>query len=226
LADLIKGTLDENALTGAGIQFGPITSALSHFRSTGKRVWDLIQSPKRTDSADSANALLMQAYKTIWSRLLIVGGWGDTSMFKHEQYQWDSLMLGEAIKALKVGQIADAMMSLRNVNGMWPAVNVDYEVYYHFMIEGTMPDNPNLMWGDQGREAYFTDVWHEYFSIKEKAEAGNADYSAEIASLQAKYETAVRNLEDSVDILLTALSEAYSLLVTVQGRLDGTHIKK
>jgi hypothetical protein len=226
LANLIRDSLDENALNGAGIQIGPITGAISHLRSTGKRVWDLIQSPKKTESADSVNALLMQTYKTIWSRLLIVGGWGDTSMFRHEQYQWDSLMLGEAIKALKVGQAADAMMSLRLVNGMWPAVNVDYGVFYHFMVEGTMPDNPNLMWGDQGREAYFTDVWHEYFSIQEKAAAGNADYSAEIASLQAKYETAVRNLEDSVDILLIALSEAYNLLVTVQGRLDGTHIKK
>ena len=45
---------------------------------------------------------------------------------------------------------------------------------------------------------------------------GDTDYSAEIASLQPKYETAVENLEDKVDKLVTTLSTVNDLLKTIQ----------
>jgi hypothetical protein len=218
-ADLIEGTLDEEAITGAGISMGPINAAIDKFNATANSVWNLITSTKRSRNADLVNALLMQTAKTIFRNLIGVGEWGDTSILKHEQYQIDSLMLSEAIAALKDGDAAAAMEWLRLLNGMFPAVNVDYEVYYHFMIEGTKPGNPNLMWGDQGREAYFTDVWHEYFSLKEKEATGNTNYYKEICSLHMKYKVAVKNLHNSIKTLMKTLLTATCLLLWVQALL-------
>jgi hypothetical protein len=214
--NLIEDTLDEEAITGAGISMGPINAAMDKFNATANRVWDLITATKTSRKADLANALLMQTAKTIFRNLMGVGEWGDTAILKHEQYEIDSVMLSEAIAALKDGDAAAAMEWLRSVNGMWPAVNVDYQVYYHFMIEGTKPGNPNLMWGDQGREAYFTDVWHEYMSLQEKEAAGKTNYFKEIFSLMMKYRTAVKNLQKSLTTLLTTLKMATYLLLMVQ----------
>jgi hypothetical protein len=147
--------------------------------------------------------LLMQATKEIFG-LIIVGGWGDESMLGHEHYQVDTTMLRSTIEGLEAGNIG-AIWDLFGVYGGYYVWNVDYEVYHHFMIEATSPDYPGLMWGDQGREAHFTDVYQEFYSLYDKMITGNTDYSEEIALLQPKYETAVENLEAKADKLLATL---------------------
>lgn len=217
-ADFIEGTVDKDALRAAGISTGPIYRELSKLESLGNRVWDLIEDTTECADADAVNALLMQAAKELWSKLIICGGWGDESMLRHEHYQVDTMMLREAIEGLEEGD-KYAFWWLADVYGGYYAYNVDYEVYYHFMIECTSPDWHGINWGDQGREAHFTDVYVEFNSLLEKLMTGDTDYSEEIASLQPKYETAVENLEDAVDTLVTTLSTVNDLLTAAEALL-------
>jgi len=216
-ADFIEGTVDEDAITAAGISTGPIFAELNKLERVGDDVWDLIKDTTECADADAVNALMMQAAKEIFS-LIINGGWGDESMLGHEHYQVDTMMLKGAIEGLQEGD-PYAFWWLADVYGGWYAYNVDYEVYYHFMIECTSPDYPGLNWGDQGREAHFTDVYVEFNSLLEKLMTGDTDYSEEIASLQPKYETAVENLEDKVDKLVTTLSTVNDLLTAAEALL-------
>ena len=215
LAALIGGTINDDAMRAAGISTAPIYAELNKLQTLGDKVWGLIQSGKASKNIDAANALLMQATKELYSTLLIVGGWGDEQMLRHEHYQVDTTQLRATIEGLEAGKI-DALWNLLDVYCGYYAYNVDYAVYYHFIIECTSPDYPGLMWGDQGREAHYTDIYPELYSLMDKRMTGNTDYSAEIASLQAKYETAVANLEVSVDTLITTLSTMNTMLTTVQ----------
>jgi len=216
-ADLIEATVDKDAITTAGISTGRIYAELNELERIGNRVWNLIKDTTECADADAVNALMMQAAKEIFS-LIIVGGWGDQSMLGHEHYQVDTTCLREAIEGLQEGD-PYAFWWLADVYGGWYAYNVDYEVYYHFMIECTSPDWQGITWGDQGREAHFTDVYVEFNSLLEKLMTGDTDYSAEIASLQPKYETAVENLEDKVNKLVTTLSTVNDLLKAVEALL-------
>ena len=214
-ADLIDIGLNKEAINTAGLQSGPVTVEIAKFKTAGKRVWDLIKSTKESENADVANALLMQTAKTVFSNLLMVGGWGDEAMLWHEHYQVDTMQLREAIKALEKGKVIDAIWALADVYAGYYCFNIDYEVYHHYFIEGTSPDYPGLNWAE-GRVAVYTDVYYEIDSLLEKMATGNTDYSDEIASLQPKYQAAVENLEDSLETLTNTLSTATSLLEAVQ----------
>jgi len=217
-ADFIEGTIDEDALKAAGVSMGQINAELNKLEQLGDQVWDLIKSTEYTENADEINSLLMQASKEIFSRLIIVGGWGDESMLRHEHYQVDTVQLRAAIEGLEDGDI-NALWELLWVYAGYYALNVDYEVYYHFIIECTSPDYPGLMWGDQGREAHFTDIYLELYSLLDKMSTGDTDYSAEICSLTEKYELAEDNLEESADILLDTLMTVNGMLKEVKDML-------
>jgi hypothetical protein len=217
-ADLIEGTLDEEAITSAGISTGPIYTALDKFQRTGQGVWDLIKSTKKSKNADAANALLMQTAKELFSKLIIVGGWGDEEMLIHEHYQVDTKQLREALEALEEGNVDKAIWALADVYAGYFAFQVDYEVYYHYFIEGTSPGYSGLNWAE-GRVATYTDVYHEINSLLEKKATGNMDYSDEIASLQPKYQASVENLKNALKTLTETLSTATSLLKAVNALL-------
>jgi hypothetical protein len=87
------------------------------------------------------------------------------------------------------------------------------------MIEATSPDYPGLMWGDQGREVHFTDVYQEFYALYDKMLTGDTDYSAEIALLQPKYDTAVANLVKKTDQLVTTLARVNDRLTAAEALL-------
>ena len=217
-ADFIKGTIDQKALVAAGIPLAQVNAELEELKDLGTDVWNLIRNTKTSENADAINALMMQATKEIFSKLIINGGWGDESMLRHEHYQVDTTQLRATIAGLEKGKI-DAMWHLFEVYGGYYVWNVDEEVYHHFMIECTSPGYPGLMWGDQGREAHYTDVYQEFWSLFDKRMSGDTDFSPEIASLMEKYDVALQNLEDSVDILTTTLMTVNGLLMDVQALL-------
>jgi len=217
---LIDKALDDQALVSAGISTRPINAKIDEFKEVGKSVWELIMNTDDTENTDAANALLMQTAKEIFSNLITVGGWGDLSFLPFEHYQVDSYALRKALDALeRGGKIDKAVSWLEEVYGMYEGRNVDYEVYKHFIIDGTSPDAPGLLWAE-GRVAHYSDVYNDYISLEEKAEADDKDYSAEIASLQPIYDTAVMNLEDAIQLLMDTLSTAIILLEEVEELLD------
>ena len=216
-ADYIKRTVHENAMAAAGISTGRLDAELSKLEKVGDRVWDRAKDLTEFDDADAVNVLLMQATKDIFG-LIMVGGWGDESILGHEHYQNDTRALRATIEGLEEGNI-DAIWNLFDVYGGYYVWNVDYEVYHHFYIEGTAPDYPGLMWGDQGREAHFTDVYQEFYALYDKMLAGDTDYSAEIALLQPKYDTAVANLVEKTDKLLTTLIRVNARLAEAEALL-------
>jgi N-acetylated-alpha-linked acidic dipeptidase len=210
-ADFIKNTIDQNAWSQAGVSKATVNAELTQLKDLGSSLWNIIKKGGSSENADEVNALMMQATKQIFS-LIINGGWGDESMLRHEHYQVDTVQLKATIDGLKKGDV-NALWNLLDVYCGYYAINVDREVYEHFIIECTSPDYiQGRTWGSDGLEAHYTDIYDELYSLLDKRASGDTDFSWEISSLTAKYNVAVQNLQDSADFLGTTLSNANGML--------------
>jgi len=212
-ADHLESRVDEEAIAAAGLSTGSIYAKIRKFKMEGAHVWNAITSTEECENADVVNSLLLETAKTVLSRLITVGGddlW--TTLYPHQQYQRDSMYLGNAIEALEEGDVDAALANLIWVTYIYYAVNLSYEV-----VRATI-EREDLHHAS-GRLAVYTDVYQEYFSLLEKKAADNEDYSDEIASLQPKYEAAVDNLEDSLETITETLSTATGLLKAVKAQL-------
>jgi hypothetical protein len=214
----LASRLDNEAIAAAGIPTKPIFAAIDKFNSTAASLWNLIKTTTETKKANVVNSLLLTSAKIIDSSFHTTGGDSfdgiySAAMYPHEQYQRDSMCLGNAIEALKEGDVDAALANLEGVTCMWWGKNVDYEVYKEMALDRTNPARKDLTVAT-GRLAAYTDVWHEYFSLLEKEAVGITDYSSEIESLKAKYVTAVNNLQDSIDSMVSTLNKATQMMIS------------
>lgn len=215
---LIENRMDDEELTAAGVNVDEIHDLIDQFAAVGDRVWKLIKDGNSAN-ADIVNDLLMKTEKGLMS-MIVVGGWGDQSFLPYQQYQRDTYAIEKTLEALATGIAKSATTWLAKVHGFqYSGMNVDYEVYKHFIIDGTSPGAPGLMWAED-RVVHYTDVWQEYFSIKGKEKHHSADFSAEIASLQEKYDTALANLNDSIQLLKDRLSSGTLQLTQAESLLS------
>jgi len=213
--DLV-GSLDEEALAAAGIPTKPIYAKIEKFNGAAARAWDLItvaEELRGAKKADVVNSRLLRCAEIINSRFHTVGGDSfDWELYPHEQYQRDSMYLGNAIEALEEGDVDAALTNLLSVTFMYFASHVSYD------NQKEMRERPDMFWAS-GRQAAYTDVYQEYFSLLEKKAAGDEDYSNELASLQTTYEVAVHNLRRSLKTITATLSKATGLLIAVKAQL-------
>jgi hypothetical protein len=216
-ADDMKQSMEEELLTEAGINYQKIISEINSFRRVAADVTKLVESAKDPDNAEDVNSLLLQTADVLLSELTTVACY-TYAYYPHQHYQDDSWFLREGIWALEEGNIDAALMWLSWTYNMWTGRLVSYETYQAMYIDRWDPDREDLMWAT-GRLAKVIDIYHEYESLEQKKEAGNTDYSDEIAALWATYDTVVDNFKASVDDMMDTLASATDLLKQVKALL-------
>lgn len=217
-AEDMKQYMEEELLTEAGINYRKIIRKIDSFRRVAADVTKLIKSTKNPVNAQYVNDLLLQTADVLLSELLWIGGYIQP-FYPHQHYQDDSWFLREGIWALEEGNIDSALMWLSWVYGMYHGRWVSPEVYYYMQIDrwnNTIRDD--LFWGTD-RVAYFIDIYYEYESLVQKKNAGITDYSDEIASLWAKYDTVVDNYKASLNDMMDTLASTTDLLNQVKALL-------
>ncbi|MDH5308091.1 MAG: M28 family peptidase, partial [Myxococcales bacterium] len=181
---LMQGTLWGPTLSQNGIATSDFYAARDRFKREGESVWKRINGRGFEDTA-TATSMLLDTQKLVASELITVGGYVEP-LFPHEHYQSDIWVLDAVIDLLNAGDIDTALEYLRWVYGMWEGTNVSPEVYQEMIINRRDPTRDDLFWATD-RLAVYTDLYSEYFSLLAKRDTGDTDYSAELASIQAKY---------------------------------------
>ena len=129
--------------------------------------------------------------------------------------QSDIWVSGAVIGLLNAGDIDTALIYLRWVYGMWEGTVVSPEVYQEMVINRRDPTRDDLFWAT-GRLAVYTDLYSEYFSLLAKRDAGDTDYSAELASMTAKYADIQAHLQGAIDSMADTMSMAADKLKAIQ----------
>jgi hypothetical protein len=208
-AKLLKGTLWASTLSQNGISTTAFYAALDRFDREGKATWNRIDRRGFEDPA-AASDMLLQTQKLVASNLITVGGYVEP-LFPQEHYQNDIWTLQAVIGLLYAGDIDTALEYLRWVYGMWEGTLISPEVYDEMVINRRDPTRDDLFWATD-RLAVYTHLYNEYFSLVAKREAGDTDYSAEIASLEAKYGDVQGHLQAAIDSMTDTLSTAADML--------------
>jgi hypothetical protein len=216
-ANRITDSLNLEALDAAGIDSGPVVAAVANFYDVAKGLSRIAESASPSPATDGANHILMEAVQDLgWNLYTIGGRLGDSAFYPHEHAQSDSMALNLAIEALKTGSVDAALQGLTQVYGMDWAVNFEPRVYSLYMVDWlNNPELYPLFWAE-GRLNVYTDVLLEYFSLVEKMQSGDTDYSAEILSLEEKLVSVVADLSADLDLLKNTLISVTAQLEEVE----------
>lgn len=148
------------------------------------------------EEATALNDKLFTLYKGIQDDFLRIS-WGLEVIFPHENYQANVGNLNDALKALKVGDVAAAYdESIPEIDYAWYATAFDKETYDYFV--GQIYDRSDGTWGEGRIEYPICDVYDLVQSLGTKYEMKNADLSGEIASLEKQLATQQGYLEQTV----------------------------
>jgi len=120
-------------------------------------------------------------------------GWN--SITKFEQYQHDIPCVKAAIAALQKGHGVAALEALHGVITMDWGADVSKAGYESTL--GIFYSTPYLNWAT-GAMPWITNVHDEYDAVAAKVAAGNADFAAEIASLQTKLAVTYQKMDDKI----------------------------
>jgi hypothetical protein len=210
---LLNGTLWGPTLSQNGIDTGDFYAARNRLEREGKATWNRIKG-RGFEDVETATDMLLDTEKLVASELITVGGYVQ-SLFPQEHYQNDIWTLNAVIGLLYAGDIDTALEYLRWVYGMWEGTNVSLAVYDEMVINRRDPTRDDLFWAT-GRLAAYTHLYNEYFSLVAKREAGDTDYSAEIASLETKYGDVQGHLQSAIDSMTATMSTAADKLKAIQ----------
>jgi hypothetical protein len=209
----LNGLLEGPTLSQNGIDTRDFYAARDRFESEGKSTWNRINGRGFKD-IETATDMLLDTQKLVASELITVGGYVE-SFYPHQHDQSDIWVVGAVIGLLNAGDIDTALIYLRWVYGMWEGVNVSPEVYQEMVINRRDPTRDDLFWAT-GRLAVYTDFYSEYFSLLAKRDAGDTDYSAELASMTAKYADIQAHLQGAIDSMADTMSMAADNLKALQ----------
>lgn len=208
--DDIKKNLNYDQLRLSGTDTAALDAALNELYGVGANIWNMIRATKSSENADEINLILMAAEKKLQFELQTVGDY-TVQVYPQEHYQDDAWYMREGIYSLEDGNIDRALMWLSWVYGMYTGRLVSYENYEYLQVDRWNIDDFKQFWA-RDRIAQITDFWLEYDSLLQKKAAGDWDFSAEIASLWAKYDVIVMNLQDAVDRMTLTVTEATQML--------------
>jgi hypothetical protein len=209
-ADDVRKNLNYDQLRLSGVNTKELDAALRGLYMVGDDLWSMIQSMQYSENADEVNALLMAAQKKLQSEMQTVGGYIE-SMYPQEHYEDDAWFMREGIYSLEDGNIDRALMWLSWVYGMYTGRWVSYENYEYMQLDRWNLDNFNQFWG-RGRTAEIIDIWYEYDSLLQKKAAGDWNFDPEIASLWAKYDLVVEDLQKAVDKMTRTVLDTTEIL--------------
>jgi hypothetical protein len=214
-ADGVEGTIDDEVWANAGIDRRAFDRALGDYYSQGIATYDRVTSKKGFQDPAAASSLMLEAERLASSTFNTVGGDVVTS-YPNGMYTEDAWSIHEIIAFLEEGDINPALLYLTWPYGMWEGHKVSREVYHEMVINRrNNQTRTDLFWGT-GTVAVHTDLWDEYTSLKAKRDAGDTDYSAELASIRTKYADLSDRLQGAIDEMTDTMVAATALLKQVE----------
>ena len=141
--------------------------------------------------------------------------WEDVSIFPHEHSQNNLIALNAAVEALEAGDSAAAVDEyLYAVDNNWYAYDWSRETFDYFTNYVLNQSADRLMWG-AGRVQGHEDLFDVIRSLLGKYGDTAADYTEELARLEAAIETQTAMLAQQVDHEVQSLAELTARLTAI-----------
>lgn len=227
--EALREAMDDTVLTAE--QVSALSGALTDAEKAASDAWTAVSDinsryREALDNGDTAaadallqqsremNAAVLAAFKFAEDAFVRLT-WEDVSIFPHEHSQNNLIALNAALEALETGDSAAAVDEyLYAVDNNWYAYDWSRESFDHFTNYVLNQSADRLMWG-AGRVQGHEDLFDVIRSLLGKYGDTAADYTEELARLEAAVETQTAMLAQQVDHEVQSLAELTARLTAI-----------
>ena len=227
--EALREAMDDTVLTAE--QVSALSGALTDAEKAASDAWTAVSDinsryREALDNGDTAaadallqqsremNAAVLAAFKFAEDSFVRLT-WEDVSIFPHEHSQNNLIALNAAVEALEAGDSAAAVDEyLYAVDNNWYAYDWSRETFDHFTNYVLNQSADRLMWG-AGRVQGHEDLFDVIRSLLGKYGDTAADYTEELARLEAAVETQTAMLAQQVDHEVQSLAELTARLTAI-----------
>ena len=227
--EALREAMDDTILTAE--QVAALNGALTDAEKAASDAWTAVSDinsryREALDNGDTAaadallqqsremNAAVLAAFKFAEDAFVRLT-WEDVSIFPHEHSQNNLIALNAAVEALEAGDSAAAVDEyLYAVDNNWYAYDWSRETFDHFTNYVLNQSADRLMWG-AGRVQGHEDLFDVIRSLLGKYGDTAADYTEELARLEAAIETQTAMLAQQVDHEVQSLAELTARLTAI-----------
>ena len=221
-------SIDDAAFQKAGVDPAPLKAAAAAAKQAAADSYKKIEALNTTyanalDKGDQAAAdevladsgdlyaKMLAAFKSAEDWLVRLT-WEDVSVFPHQLPANNLAALLPAIEALESGDATTALDEhLWLVDNNWYAYDFSYETYRYFTDYALNQPPERLTWG-AGRLAGHEDLFKVIRSLKQKSETTGADFTEEIAALNASVHNQNKLMADMASGEIEALESLVQAL--------------
>lgn len=227
--EALREAMDDTVLTAE--QVSALSGALTDAEKAASDAWTAVSHinsryREALDNGDTAaadallqqsremNAAVLAAFKFAEDAFVRLT-WEDVSIFPHEHSQNNLIALNAAVEALEAGDSAAAVDEyLYAVDNNWYAYDWSRETFDRFTNYVLNQSADRLMWG-AGRVQGHEDLFDVIRSLLGKYGDTAADYTEELARLEAAIETQTAMLAQQVDHEVQSLAELTARLTAI-----------